>query len=154
MVRRRDEVELERGALLEIALPGGGHREIVYLGELGDDLGETIYVAPADPADEGFIAFYSAKYAAWAGLLTLKGKTQEKVPELPSMIRERGRISRDGTVETWIVRAATDRSLENSTIVEGGGLSVSQLRLPIAEIWNHGMLELRLEEGWSPRCLG
>ncbi|HEX3758813.1 MAG TPA: ribonuclease E inhibitor RraB [Kofleriaceae bacterium] len=140
------------GDVLEIAAPDGW----IYAHYLGKhpEYGDAIAVCPTKHAErapirselfgESYVAFYPAVAAVNRGLAAVVGHLP--APGLPTRLRRAG--ARNGRkVETWIIE---DRSRE--TLKES--LSDEERELPIAAIWNHEMLMLRVSNGWRPSIEG
>jgi hypothetical protein len=95
---------------------------------------------------KGYFAFYPVLAAMKHGLVTF-AMHHDPVPPVPLRLRRPGAMERNGTVITWIIE---DGERERVTKT----LSQEERALPIAAIWNHEMLRIRLREGWRPERSG
>lgn len=143
---------LKPGDVLEIAVDN----RTAYMQYLGEhsEYGGVIWVVPrtyATPpenvgsvvAEDGYFAFYPARTAVLRGFAQVVDSAPLEDREIPQRLRRAGARGADGTVLTWIV------SQGNREVVKEV-LSESERHLPIAAIWNHEMLALRVSEGWRP----
>jgi hypothetical protein len=136
------------GDVLELVV-GAGFGYVQYLGR-HSEYGDAIRVVPrmfsqhqsvaASLFEDAYITFYPVQASSANELSRIVGNLP--APQLPTQFRRAG--LRAGTqVETWIIE--DDRG---ETLVRE--LSVSELLLPIAAIWNHEYLVQRIDEGWTP----
>jgi hypothetical protein len=93
---------------------------------------------------DGYIIFYPANYAVKLKLATVVGHLAP-VP-MPTVFRRRGGINREGKVLNWFI---DDEHGTTSTEV----LTDAQRLLPIASVWNHELVLMRMAEGWRPETL-
>jgi hypothetical protein len=95
---------------------------------------------PSEYFTDGYLAFYPAATSVAQGLVTVVARMPP--PKLPERLRRAG--ARSGRhVDTWIIESASGEVVKAT-------LSVEDLRLPIAAIWNHELLIQRIVEGWNP----
>ncbi len=136
------------GDILEVRLPGN----FAYLQYLGKHLeyGDCIRVSPAlhehrapissELFNDAYIAFYPAIAACKEKLVQIVGNLSP--PHVPTCVRRPGvRVGRH--VETWIIESGLSETIKSE-------LSDDERLLPIAAIWSHELLVLRLLEGWRP----
>lgn len=137
------------GDVLEIVSNQG----IIYVQCLGkhSEYGDAILVSPQIVAEKkqithllfsnAYVAFYPVTAALGKSLAVIAGKLPH--PVIPSKLRRPG--MRSGTkVETWII----EETFQKEKIVKT--LSLEDMQLPVAVIWNHEMLFQRVSEGWRP----
>jgi len=148
---------VKTGAILEIELKQG-FAYVQFVGQ-HSEYGDVIYVfkkvfpAAISSLDDiaqiyGYIAFYSAKRSVKVNLSKIVGvlPLQENVT-VPSCLRRAGARGTGGKIHTWIV----ERNGAESVVDK---LTAEQLRLPIASIWDHELLKIRISEAWTPESVG
>jgi hypothetical protein len=140
------------GDVLEVTVPGG----VAYLHYLGThpDYGDGVAVSagrfaePVTVSEElfrnSYVTFYPARAAVVRGLARLAGRLPS--PGLPTRMRRAGAMSGDRVV-TWIIEDSSGEEVKRR-------LSQDELRLPLAEIWNHEFLVQRVVDGWRPENEG
>jgi len=141
------------GDLLEIHTPKG-HSYVQYIGK-HPEYGDVIRVLPGchsqRPTDfsqliggPSYLAFYSVRVAVNTGFAekieTFNVPADAKVP---TRLRRAGARSRDGRILSWIIECDGHETVEQQ-------LSEVQRQLPIAAIWDHELLVLRIVENWLP----
>jgi hypothetical protein len=94
----------------------------------------------------GYVTFYPLMAAARQGLVSVVGHCDSTV-KIPATLRRPGWRGKDGTVHAWVIEHDGRDVLTRS-------LTEEQRALPIAAIWNHEMLCLRIREGWRPETDG
>ena len=95
---------------------------------------------------EAYTVFYPLSRAIKEGLFCKTSINLENSPEVPSNLRRRGAVTRDGHVLNWI--------LEGDGRANVRELLTSQEReLPLGGVVNHEFLVDRVKEGWHPRDL-
>jgi hypothetical protein len=95
-----------------------------------------------DLVSEGYETFYPVLAAVSQGLAIVVAHTDSALG-MPLAFRRAGARAKDGTVLAWIIE-------ENGTERLTRKLSRKERALPIAAIWNHEMLRIRIVEGWRP----
>ena len=141
--------------LLKVAVDGGS-AHLHYLGKhpvYGDAVrvvaSECMPVASSDRdalLSEGYITFYPAVAAVRQGLVEVVGHHGTGT-QVPSKLRRAGARSKDGRVLTWLIKEGGVDSVTKT-------LTPEQRALPIAAIWNHEYLCIRIREGWRPENEG
>lgn len=148
---------VKTGAILEIELKVG----FAYAQFVGkhSEYGDVIYVftkmftkSISNVEDltqiDGYIAFYSAKRSVQANLSKVVGVLPlQNNACVPSRLRRAGARGTAGMIHTWIIE-------ENGAEFVTDKLTPDQLRLPIASIWDHELLKIRMSEGWTPERVG
>lgn len=140
------------GDILLVNLPSG----VAYLHYLGrhPEYGDAILVSRRFDVPElavtentfsgGYVAFYPVTAAVAHSLVEVIGHLPQ--PSLPNRFRRPGaRVGQH--VETWIIENVDGETVKSR-------LSDTELRLPIAVIWNHELLVQRVAEGWDPKQEG
>ena len=125
---------------------------IYYLGrhnEYGDTICVLGVVSLPDSEDElevliskGYITFYPVKAAINQGLITIATHYDMNL-QMPQELRRAGVRENDGTIRTWIIE-------QNGREYVTKTLSINERAMPIAAIWNHEMLCIRIRERWHP----
>jgi hypothetical protein len=143
------------GDLLKVAVDGGA-AHLHYLGkhpEYGDAVrvvaSEFMPEAKADRdalLSSGYVVFYPVIAAVSHGLVDVVGHHGTGT-QIPSKLRRPGARSNDGRVLAWIIEEDGVDSLTRT-------LTPEERALPIAAIWNHEMLCIRIREGWRPEKEG
>jgi hypothetical protein len=93
---------------------------------------------------EGYHAFYPAHAAIRQGLVQLIGYCVEALRQPPAKVRQAINVDRDGTVRSWLITDGISETPRRD-------LAPEEEALPIASIWNHGLLIERIVQGWRPR---
>lgn len=147
------EVEFPRVPSPEAAFPNGGFGYVAYVGKHPED-GDAIQIRPLVFAvrpqitdelfSESFVALYPAHLALKEGLATVVGRVTPM--PMPTIFRRRGGIDRSGKVLNWLIEQ------ENVTISRDS-LTPAERQLPIASVWNHELLLIRISQGWKPESL-
>jgi hypothetical protein len=143
------------GDVLEVAVPDGRLGYLLYLGkhrEYGDSVmisARTYDQRPSDFSNTfegGYVAFYPAAAALIQKLVHVVGE-QEVPPGMPpTRLRRPG--ARAGTrVESWVIEDESGESVRTK-------LTEGERSLPIAAIWNHEFLVLRIAQQWRPEMEG
>ena len=141
------------GDILELQTTKG----LTYLQYIGkhQEYGDVILVLPkfykSRPReltevveDNGYIAFYPARAAVREGLIEIvKSHMLTGDIKIPETLRRAGARSRDGKVLSWIIEGRGKEIVYKE-------LSEDQTQLPIAAIWDHDLLVLRVLGNWSP----
>jgi len=144
---------LKVGDVLELDVPGG-YSYVQYVGK-HLEYGDVIRVLPGcfkeRPHDlrslakhSGFLAFYSARAAVSHGFVRTVGSFP--LPDglgIPKHLRRPGAREKGGIVRTWIVEKNGEERVRQE-------LTDSEKQLPIAAIWDHELLVLRIAQGWCP----
>lgn len=91
---------------------------------------------------EGYVTFYPVLSAASRGLVAVVGHANSALG-MPAAFRRAGARANDGKVLAWIIEEDGAERLTRN-------LSPRERALPIAAIWNHEMLRMRIVEGWRP----
>lgn len=147
------EIEFPRVPSPEAAFPDGGFGYIVYVGKHPED-GDAIRIRPRifserpqitdELFSDSYVALYPANLAIKSGLATVIGKV---IPTpMPPVFRRRGGIDRSGKVLNWLIEQ------EKETISKDS-LTLDERQLPIASVWNHELLLMRISQGWRPELL-
>jgi hypothetical protein len=144
------------GDILEIQTPKG----LSYVQFIGKhpEYGDAIRVFPGcfkkrivDSAklnQSGYIVFYPVQTAVAKGLLDIVGSNPLPLEaKVPRNIRRPGARGRTGEILTWIIEDAKQETVRDK-------LTEAERKLPIAAIWDHNLLILRLSQGWSPEKEG
>ncbi len=150
-----DRKKAKPGDLLEIETQNG-FAYVQYVGK-HPEYGDVIRVIPGfrehKPADfidmiekEGYIAFYSAQASVKQGLSRIVGSYPQQ-SMVPRNVRRAGARAATGKILTWIVE------MDGREIVREK-LSEVERQLPIAAVWDHELLVLRIDEEWSPEKEG
>jgi hypothetical protein len=148
---------LKPGALLEVQTPRG-LSYVQYVGKHAE-YGDVIRVLPgcherrmtdfaALIAKTGYLAFYPARAAVTRGSVEIVGLGP--LPggvAVPRSLRRAGARGRTGEILTWIVENGKEETLRRE-------LTEAEKKLPIAAIWNHELLVLRMSQRWSPEQEG
>ncbi len=147
------EVEFPRVPSPEASFPNGGFGYVTYIGKHPED-GDAIRIRPLvfdqrpQIADElfsdSFVALYPAHLALKTGLATLVGKVTPM--PMPTVFRRRGGIDRSGKVLNWLIE-------QGNEVISKDSLSLAERQLPIASVWNHELLLIRISQGWRPESL-
>lgn len=137
---------------MELPTPAGR----IYIHYIGKhpEYGDSVIVCPTVRAAvepiaptlflNGFVVFYPVIAAVARGLAAIVGHLPS--PGLPTRLRRPGvRVGLE--VRTWIIEEPTGDVLKKN-------LSREDLLLPIAVIWNHEMLAMRVTAGWRPEMEG
>lgn len=145
---------IKPGDVLEVT---ASVEERFYLQFLGkhSEYGDAVAVSPRPHRErpvifEGtfenaYVTFYPASLAVRRGLAEIVGHI-ERGREVPTSLRRAG--AREGTqVKTWVLETG-----QNARVAQA--LSAEERLLPIAAIWNHELLILRLRENWRPEHEG
>jgi hypothetical protein len=143
------------GDLLEIETPKG----LAYVQYVGQhpEYGDVIRVLPGfhehrDSDFNGFIekpgylAFYSARASVAQGLSRIVGSYPLGI-EVPNNVRRAGARAKTGEILTWIVES------DGYEIVRER-LSEMEKQLPIAAVWDHELLVMRISQEWMPEKEG
>jgi hypothetical protein len=139
------------GDVLEVTVPGG-FVYLHYIGihiEYGDGIAVGAMTWSALPVSEAlfqdsYVTFYPVRAAVARGFARVVGRLPS--PGLPLRLRRPGALSVNG-VGTWIIEDAVGEEMRVQ-------LSAEELRLPVAEIWNHEFLVRRVVDGWRPEHEG
>ena len=148
---------LKAGDILEVQTSRG----LSYLQYVGKhtEYGDVIRVLPgwheyrvtdftALIAKAGYLAFYSARAAVTRGFVeTIDSCPLPTGVEVPRNLRRAGARGPSGAILTWIVENAGQETLRRE-------LTEAEKKLPIAAIWDHELLVLRISQGWSPEQEG
>src|SRR5262249_9219450 len=94
----------------------------------------------------GYLAFYSARAAVQEGLVKLVGSCPLS-KDVPRNTRRAGARGRTGKILTWIIETDGHELMRTE-------LSEAERQLPIAAVWDHALLAMRISEGWSPEKEG
>ena len=94
----------------------------------------------------GYLAFYSARASVKQGLTKVVGSYPLSW-EIPRNTRRAGARARTGEILTWIIESDGQELMRKQ-------LSEPERQLPIAAIWDHALLVVRISEGWSPEKEG
>jgi hypothetical protein len=91
-----------------------------------------------------YLAFYSARAAVSQGFAEIV----ETIPlpagtRVPSHVRRAGARGTGGEIRTWIIEKDGQEVVKHE-------LTESERQLPIAAIWDHELLTLRISEKWDP----
>lgn len=131
--------KLSPGDVLEFPIDGV-KKSVQYLGN-HTEYGGAIWV-PSDDFRKGYVAFYPASAAVYQGVVKV---TERRDPEaqVPTNIRRPGARARDGMITSWVIESQGEEHMTRE-------LSDAEVKLPIAVIWNHEMLCIRIREGWNP----
>jgi hypothetical protein len=145
---------LRAGDLLEVQV-GRGVAYIQYVGR-HQEYGDVVFVFPGvyehrpDNFDclsrqSGYLTFYPARKAHREKLIKpVASHTLPISAEVPQHLRRAGARARNGQILTWIVERDGLEILQPE-------LTEQDKLLPIAAIWNHEMLVMRIAEDWHPR---
>lgn len=96
----------------------------------------------------GYLAFYSACAAVARGIVEIVGSCPVPTEiEMPRRLRRAGARGRAGEIFSWIIE-------DDGQEVVRKELTEVERQLPIAAIWDHELLILRIAEGWSPEQEG
>jgi hypothetical protein len=148
-VRKR----VKTGDVLEVK-SSRGYTYIQYVGKHAE-YGDVIRVLPGiydrslpDVREivesVGYLGFYSARAAVSQGLAMILGPFPlPSSTSVPINVRRAGARGPDGTVLTWIIEREGQEFVREN-------LTDSEKQLPIAAIWDHELLMLRVCEGWHP----
>lgn len=143
----------ELGALLSMEVPAG-FIYVAYIGkhpEYGDGIAVIGRIFPTRQRvnqqmfEDCYVTFYPASRALRERLVSAVGRI-EAVPDVPTSYRRPGAVE-GRTVVTWIVTHDGQDEVRWQ-------LSDSDLRLPIAGVWNHAFLIERVAVGWRPELEG
>lgn len=153
MMKKRTHTRPKIGDIIEIALRCG----FAYCQFLGKHhyYGAAIRVYPNRfenhvhdfswmASSSGYVTFYPLGSAVRQKLVAIVGS----LPVLPGMgvpstLRRAGAIGPNGEILAWIIEYSEKEELRRE-------LADEEKALPIAAIWNHEMLVIRIENGWSP----
>jgi hypothetical protein len=158
MTAARKRIRL--GDVVEVRTPRG----LAYLQYTSKHprLGDTIRVLPGlfverpDPAklnalamQEGYFTFYPVGAAVRHQLVEIVA-TCSVPPNLdsPPLLRRTGAMTPQGKVTSWRITDGTKETLVRRE------LSAEEKRIPLASIWNHEFLVMRLSEQWLPEHEG
>jgi len=145
----------KKGDLLSVGVDGDA-RYLHYLGK-HPEYGDAVRVLqteslPASPSEwetvlnDGYVAFYPVIAAVTQGLATVVGHHDARL-EMPRGLRRPGARGKDGAVLTWVIERDGQELLTKV-------LNAKERALPIAVIWNHEMLCMRMRQGWRPENEG
>lgn len=143
------------GDLLEVQTPHG-LSYVQYVGK-HPEYGDVIRVLPGSYEHRmsdftaliekpGYVAFYSARASVAQGLTEIVGSYPLQI-EVPRNVRRAGARARTGRILTWIVESNGQEMVRKE-------LTETEKQLPIAAIWDHELLILRISEHWSPQQEG
>ncbi len=127
------------GDILEFALDGS-KKSVQYLGK-HPEYGGVVWV-PSETGTVGYVAFYPAAAAVTQKLVEVTGQ-RDPATQVPTKIRRPGARSREGKIDSWVVENGGEERMTR-------GLTDTEKQLPIAVIWNHEMLCIRIRESWNP----
>ena len=148
---------LKPGDLLEVAI-GDSYSYLQFVGK-HSDYGDVIrvivgtYDEPTKSIEsvvraEGYIAFYSANQSVRQGLTTVVGSAELPAGvQVPNILRRAGVRADHGKILTWFVEKNGVDSLRRS-------LTDEERALPIAAVWDHELLKIRVLEHWRPEREG
>lgn len=148
---------LEPGDVIEFEIDDS-YSYIQYIGR-HTDYGDVIWVIPElfkVPAksheflskSDGYIAFYSATQSTRQGLTKLVGKAElPREIRVPTTLRRAGARGDHGAIHTWVIEHEGVDTLKRK-------LSIEERALPIAAIWNHEILKIRVLQNWRPENEG
>lgn len=153
MMTTRQRKRVAIGDVLEVKY-ATGYSYLQYVGK-HPKYGGVIRVLPrsfSQPQHElhrliqssAYLAFFPVGAAVLHGLARIVGSFP--LPDgiqVPSRVRRAGARSTDGKVHTWIIED------DNGEYVRVK-LTESERQLPIAAIWNHELLGIRISEEWYP----
>lgn len=153
MTTSKGRNRLRIGDVVEVKA-GQGIAYLLYVGR-HDVYGDAIRVFPhwhehpiadvtAIPFEAGYFAFYPVRTAAAQDLVTVLAPAP--LPDelrVPTKLRRRGAIDRNGKVLAWIISDGKGEIVKRE-------LSDEEKRLPIGEIWNHEILVASISRGWTP----
>jgi hypothetical protein len=143
------KIRLVPGDVLRAGSGQGKYAYVQYLGR-HPQYGDTIAVHPcivdaeADVStlfSNAYVAFYPAASAVNRGFVERAGHVSP-LREIPSVVRRPGARGQSG-VESWVIETEGSELLKTK-------LTSSERRLPIASIWNHELLLLRINQRWVP----
>ena len=143
-------ISRKRAKIGDVFLVNAGDKDAyIYYAGKHSEYGDGIFVFSDNPAEDDckcvvprYFTFYPLQHACRQGLVIYQGNNDRNLC-IPSEMRRAGARRADGTVKTWIVSGGDGDMLVQK-------LLPIQRKLPIAAIWNHEMLCLRLERGWKP----
>lgn len=153
MMRRLGGGSVKIGDILEVQTPRG-LSYVQYVGKHAE-YGDVVRVLPgwhehritdfaALTARAGYLAFYSARAAVKAGLAKTVGwRPLPGGVEVPRILRRAGARGRTGEILTWIVENGGQETMRRQ-------LSEAEKKLPIAAVWDHELLILRMSQEWLP----
>jgi regulator of RNase E activity RraB len=133
------------GDVLRLSTPKG----FAYLQYIGRHpvYGDAVLVSPklSEHVDDqtflnGYVTFYPLQVAVARRFVEVVDHWEP--PELPQCVRRAG-ATRGTEVITWTIKDGINETIKQT-------LSEQELKLPIAEIWNHEFLVHRILEGWNP----
>jgi hypothetical protein len=144
------EVEFPKVPSPEVAWPDGGYGYLTYVGKHRNGVDAVrvrpgiLYERPSITEDlfkDSYIALYLANAAVKLKLATVVGQLAP-VP-MPRVFRRSGGINREGKVLNWFIDD------ENGTTATDS-LTDAERQIPIAAVWNHELVLIRMSEGWRP----
>jgi len=147
-------VKAKIGDVLELGTPSG----LAYLHYLGKHatygaaiaVSKRTYVSrqPVNAAlfNSSYVTFYTLAPCLRLQLVTVVGNVQS--PGLPKSYRRPGAME-GRKVLTWVIEDS-----DGIDIAVRKKLSERELLLPIAGIWNHEYLVIRVTQSWSPEHEG
>jgi len=157
VMNKTSRKSLKPGDVIEVAI-GDSYSYLQFVGKHAD-YGDVVRVIPDvydEPAKsheflveaDGYIAFYSATQSVRQGLTSIVGNVElPSEVHVPKILRRAGARGDQGKILTWFVEKNGVDSLRRT-------LSDEERSLPIAAVWDHELLKIRILENYRPEREG